>query len=193
MQNGKMRGRPCSGSRDHGGSIVEFALVLPIMLVLILNVVNFAGFFYAFITVGNASRTAGDYMILGGASLKLPPTPPTALDVANILSTDMSSLLNPSSIKIRTCTLSPSNSASPPTCSTCTRGGGIMTCAAGSGSFTSNPPLDTRLEAGQFALAWVDVAYTYKAFIPGFTFLGVGNPFGATTTVHRQAVYRMIQ
>ncbi|HYM12901.1 MAG TPA: TadE/TadG family type IV pilus assembly protein [Bryobacterales bacterium] len=183
-----------SARRDHGASIIEFALVLPIMLVLILNVVNFAGFFSAFITVGNASRTAGDYMVLGDRSLKMPPTPPTAQEIANILSTDMSSLINPDSIKVRTCTLSPGNGSGPPaTCWSCTKSGGVMTCALGNGSFTSNPPLDTRLEGGQFALAWVDVSYTYKAFIPGFNFLGVGNPFGASTTVHRQAVYRMLQ
>ena len=92
-----------------GGSLVEFALMLPLLFVLIANVVNFAGFFYAFIAVANASRSAGDYTIMGsiaysgtdpsgasGPTLKAPSDNGSAgaQAVANMLATDMLSLPN---------------------------------------------------------------------------------------------------
>jgi Flp pilus assembly protein TadG len=179
-----------------GGSIVEFALILPILFFLIVNVVNFAGFFYTFITVAGAGRAAGDYMILGGASANA-PAPPSAQQVANVLAVDAASLPSIASLQVRTCTRAPSNSAlsSAVNCNICTAGGGSLTCKPGSGPFTSNPKPDSSTgEGGQYAMAWVDVAYTYKPFLPvfGFTALGAGNPL-STTVIHRQAVMRMMQ
>src|SRR5690242_7748656 len=93
------------GKRSREGqSLVEFALVLPMIVILIVNVVNFAGFFYAFVTVANASRSAGDYTIMGkvaysgtdasGASAPALTAPTDqgnagAQLVANMLGTDM--------------------------------------------------------------------------------------------------------
>src|ERR1035441_3264978 len=110
-----------------GQSLVEFALMLPLLLILIANVVNFAGFYYAFIEVGNASRSAGDYTIMGsiaysgtdpsgasGPTLQAPSDPSTPGGpqlVANMLGTDMLALPNRSSILVRLCELNPSNAS----------------------------------------------------------------------------------
>src|SRR5258706_15670336 len=44
---------------EDGHSLVEFALLLPLLFLLIVNAVNFGSFFFAWITVANAARPAG--------------------------------------------------------------------------------------------------------------------------------------
>ena len=46
------RRQSCSGQ-----ALIEFSLVLPLLLLLIVNVVNFGGLLYAWVTVSNAART----------------------------------------------------------------------------------------------------------------------------------------
>src|SRR5438309_7928685 len=117
--------RRAGDRRDSNGqALVEFAIMLPLVLILIVNIVNFAGFFYAFISVGNASRSAGDYTIMGkvaysgsdasGASAPALTAPSDqgiggAQLVANMVATDMLSLRNRTSTKIRLCRLNPSD------------------------------------------------------------------------------------
>jgi Flp pilus assembly protein TadG len=199
--------------RENGGSIVEFALMLPIALILIVNVVNFAGFFYAFVTVGSASRAAGDYAIMGsitypgsdasGASKPTLTAPANQLvsmttggqKVANMVGTAMLGLPNRTSISIRLCS-SLSNNTSSPNCNVCTNASGSMSCSTGSGSFTVNPAGDTSTgEGASYTLTWVDVSYTYQPFVPvNFSFPGLN--FGVTLpsnlVLHRQAVFRVV-
>ncbi len=42
-----------------GHSLVEFSLILPFLFLLIVNVVNFGGMLYAWVTVANAAREKG--------------------------------------------------------------------------------------------------------------------------------------
>src|SRR5437899_7182615 len=66
-----------SNSRD-GQALIEFALVLPLLFLLIVNVVNFGGLFYAVITTSNAARSGTQYMTMGpnyasnGGTMTLP-------------------------------------------------------------------------------------------------------------------------
>ena len=46
---------------DNGNATVEFALLLPLMLLLVLGVVDFARLFYAAITVASAARAGVQY------------------------------------------------------------------------------------------------------------------------------------
>ena len=46
--------------------MLAFALVLPLFLIIIANVVNFGGFFFAWITMENAARTGAQYMSRAG-------------------------------------------------------------------------------------------------------------------------------
>ena len=164
-----------------GQTLVEFALVLPMLFLLFVNAVNFAGFLFAWITVANTARTGAQYMIMGGATVQS-PKPPSASQIAAVITTDISSLLNRTSLVVRVCTRSPSNSTN-------------VVCATpkGSGSF-SDPPADPRAEAGLYVMGWVDVLYTYEPFIPLFKFPGLN--ISATLpplSVHRQTVMRMLQ
>jgi Flp pilus assembly protein TadG len=196
--------------RDRAGqSLVEFALMLPLLLILIVNIVNFAGFFYAFIEVANASRSAGDYTIMGsiaysgtdasGASagtLKAPSDNGStgAQLVANMLGTDMLALPNRTSINVRLCEMNPTTNAI--TCNVCTNATSTMVCTSGSGSFTANPSPDTSTGEGtNYTLTWVDVSYAYTPFIPlAFKFpgLGLGVTLPSNLVLHRQSVYRVL-
>ncbi len=44
-----------------GQSLVEFALTLPVMLILVLGAVDFGRLFYAWVTIHNAARVAANY------------------------------------------------------------------------------------------------------------------------------------
>src|SRR5258708_26851254 len=90
--------------RDRAGqALVEVALILPLLFLLIVNVVNFGGFFFAWITVANAARSGAQYMSMAGATVRS-PQPATATQIYNVVSADISSLLNRSSLPIRVCT-----------------------------------------------------------------------------------------
>src|SRR5438552_3210305 len=80
-------------SRD-GQALIEFALVLPLLFLLIVNVVNFGGLFYAVITTSNAARSGAQYMIMGpiyatvGGALKQP----TPAQVQAVVATELATL-----------------------------------------------------------------------------------------------------
>jgi hypothetical protein len=145
---------------------------------LIINVVNFGGFLFGWITVTNAARAGAQYMIMGGASVS-GPTAPLAAQITPIIKADMFSLLN---------------GASPTTVNICTNNNGTLTTLTGTCSATTTPPDP---EPVSYVLGTVDVTYTYKSLIPVFDFVKLGIqatlPGGAkTVTIHRQAVMRMI-
>jgi Flp pilus assembly protein TadG len=155
-----------------GQALIEFILVFPMLILLIVNAVNFGAFFFAWITVASAARSGAQYWVRGSAAVGS-PTAPTAAQVTSLVTTDISSLPNRSSLVVRVCQ---NNNAT-------------VTCT-GSGSGT--PPLDP--EPSSYISASVDVTYTYVAPIPLWTFSKLG--VSATlppTTIHRQSVMRMIQ
>lgn len=190
--------------RNGGASLVEFALIIPIMFLFIVATVNFAGFFFAFITVGNASRAGVDYWMMStasypGAGVSTAFTQPGAATVASMLSKEGGGLPNSTSLEVRVCTLNPSSAdISNRACNDCTVSGGTMTCTAGTdGSFTSkNPAPDTTTgEGDNYTMAWTDIAYTYNTFFPVFplTSGGSANPFGSSTLLRRQSISRLLQ
>jgi hypothetical protein len=152
--------------RSAGQALVEFALIIPLVLVLAVNAVNFGGFLFAWITVAGAARSGAQYMIMSSASSGA-PTAPTGALVTALVTNDVFSLLNKASLVVAECT------------------NNTVSAACG----TSADP-----EAPTFTLATVDVTYTYKPLIPLFSFTELG--ISATLpsgTVHRKAVMRMLQ
>ena len=51
-------------TNERGHSLIEFALILPLLFLLIVNVVNFGSFLYAAITVANAARAGAEYAMI---------------------------------------------------------------------------------------------------------------------------------
>lgn len=150
-----------------GQSLIEFALIVPLVFLLVVNAVNLTGFIFAWITVAAAARSGAEYMIMSTAS----PGAPTAATLAQItaqVTADVASLKNRSSVIVATCT---------------------NATTAANGCTTLFDP-----EAPAFTLATVDVTYTYKPYIPLFSFpaLGISATLPAGT-IHRKAVMRMLQ
>ena len=163
-----------------GQALIEFALVLPLLCLLIFNLVNFGTFIYAWITVANAARAGAQYMIMGGAWVGS-PSPPNPGAVITLATNDAQWLPNAASLKVRMCTKN---------------GAAAAVCA---GTVPSpSPPWVTQVEidpeSGLYVGGWVDVAYTYQPLIPLWDFpnLGIHLTLPATT-IHRRAVMRMVQ
>jgi len=154
-------------SRRKGQALVEFSLIIPLVFVLAVNAVNIGGFLFAWITVANAARAGADYMSMSSSSVGN-PTPATPAQVITLVTNDVKSLMNRASLVVATCT---------------------NATTAANGCTTLFDP-----EAPAYILATVDVTYTYKPYIPLFSFPKLG--ISATlppTTIHRKAVVRMLQ
>ena len=161
--------------KAQGQALVEFALMVPLLCLLIVNAINFGFFFFGWITVTNASRAGAQYAIMGPASVNS-PAQPTASAVSGVITQDFISLLNGSSPTVNICIYSGSTvKPSPYQLGTC--------------SGTSSDP-----ESAQYAGAVIDVTYNYTPPIPLFDFPKLG--IHATlppTTIHRRTYMRMIQ
>ena len=155
-----------------GQSLIEFALILPLIFLLILNTVNFGGFLFAWITIANGARAGADYMIMSTKSMGNPAAP-TAAQVTALVTNDISSLMNRASLVVRVCT----------------NNNGTIACT-GSGSQT--PPADP--EPSLYVLGSVDVTYTFQPFFSAWDFSGLAIHLTLpVTTIHRRAVMRMLQ
>jgi Flp pilus assembly protein TadG len=158
---------------NSGQSLVEYLLLLPLLLLLIVNVVNVGGFFFAWITVANAARAGADYQILGGASAGS-LTPATGAQISAMITQDIAWLPNTASLLVNICQ----------------NNNGKITTLAGTCSAVPADP-----EPGNYVLTTTDVTYTYQPFIKaGFQFPNL-NVYVTIppTTVHRRAVMRSLQ
>lgn len=172
-----MRHRRFHSLRSQSGqSLIEFALLFPVLFLLVANVVNFGAFCFAWITVTDAARSGAEYMMLAGASVN-GPSAPTGAQVRTLVTNDVVALPNRSSLQV----------------SVCTNNNTVVTC---SGTPTFTPPVDPEntTAPGKYVLASVRVTYTYRPLIPlwDFPLLGVHATL-PPTTIHREAQVRMLQ
>jgi Flp pilus assembly protein TadG len=147
-------------------------LIVPLLFLLLINAVNFGSFLFGWITIANAARAGAEYWVLGSAAVTT-PTAATAGQVTTLVTNDISSLPDRSSLVVRAC----KNNNS------------VVTCT---GAGSQGPPADP--EPSTYISTSVDVTYTYQPPIPLWSFAGLG--IYATlppTTIHRQAVMRMLQ
>lgn len=157
---------------ESGQSLIEFALLFPLIFLLIVNAVNFGGFLYAWITVANAARAGAEYSLMGGAMANAPSTP-SATQISALVTQDMVSLPNQASLQVRVCT----------------KNNTVVTCV---GTGTSTPPADP--EPTLYVLTTVEVTYTYQPFIPLWSFPGLNiRATLPSTTLRRTAVMRRMQ
>ena len=150
-----------------GQALMEFVLLIPLVFLLAVNAVNVGGFIFAWITVANAARAGAQYMSMSSASPGA-PTRATLAQITTLVTNDVSSLMNRASVVVATCT---------------------NNTTAANGCTTFIDP-----EAPAYTLATVDVTYTYKPYIPLFSFPDLG--ISATlpsSTIHRKAVVRLLQ
>ncbi len=153
-----------------GHALIEFALILPVLFVMIVNTVNFSGFIFAWITVAGAARTGANYWTQGRATIPGYDRP-TPAQVAALVTQELSSLVNRDSLSV----------------SVCRNMNGTTDCAG-------SPPADP--EPTYYAVGAIDVSYTYRPLIRSFNFpaLGVSAGFfpASGVTVHRRAAMRIL-
>jgi Flp pilus assembly protein TadG len=149
------------------------------VLLLLVNVVNFGGFFYAFITVANAARAGADYAIMGGATVASGHIAAvSASQIATLITTEIASLPNNPSLSVNVCQ---------------NNNGAFKTLSGSCSSFVADTN-STDPEPTHFVVTGIDVTYTYQPFIPLFSFPNLHiNATLPATTIHRRAVMRVMQ
>ncbi len=184
-----------------GQALVETALIMPLLLIVVLNAVNFAFFFLMALNITAASRTSGIYSVMGGAtpaSINYPKAGPetTSTTVSYLAFQDLTgavSIPTTSNTGVQVCSTSVGilNAGTTTMQTSCTK--------YGIGTFPAAEP-DPELNAGSTAPAFflnrVDVAYQFTPPIPAtpFTiFLGLApncNATGSSCTFYRHIVMR---
>ena len=169
-----------------GQSLVETVLMLPLLLLVLLNAVNFAYFYLVTLNLTAASRTGSLYAMIGSATpagTALPPAAGTSSLTASYLTyQDMTGALNaPGNATIQVCSaalgVNGSGSSQAANCETCTSS---TSCSATAG--TGSPAPDSDPEAPTFVLNRVDVSYSFSPIIPGTPFGLALLPFSVCTS-----------
>ena len=166
-----------NATRDSGGqALVETALVVPLLVLLVLNVVNFGYFFWVTTNLTAASRSATLYAIEGSSTpwaKQLPAAGNSNLSVSYLAVQDLTGpLAGVSNVSIQVC--SPVNLSS----NSGVNGSGasqVSNCVACTGSSCGgvaapSPSPNPDPEAPIFVLNRVDIVYTFQPLIPGTIF-----------------------
>ena len=203
MTSQRPRLRRCTS----GQAMVEFGLMIPLLLAIALNIINFGYFFLIAVNLAAAPRSGALYSILGGSTPAssqatfpgLPSAGPstTSTSVSYLTYQDLTGAV-----------YSPTTQGSIQVCSTTagitgTGTSEASTCAAAFGStpsytFPSNvADPENNGSTPLFYVNRVDVAYQFKPLIPGrpFNIVLLASPIcttagGVTCVFHRAAVMR---
>ena len=155
-----------------GQALIETALILPLLLMIVLNAVNFGYFYLMALNITAASRTSGIYSVMGGATpaaLPLPKAGPvtTTTTVSYLAYQDLTgAVYTPSTTNtgVQVCSSSVGAILNPGTTTMRTP------CTSyGVGSFPASQPDPERNAANTapaFLLNRVDVAYRFSPIIP---------------------------
>jgi hypothetical protein len=186
-----------------GQSLVETVLMMPVLLLLLLNAVNFGYFFFTITNLAAAPRAGVEYSIIGAATpaaIALPITGPStnALSSSFLTYEDMRGALNAPTANASVQVCSPSAGIVNPGTTTATA---ACNTYAGAGVTFTFPAaqVDPELNAGNtapaFVLHQVDVAYKFTPLIPGTPFNILLLTFPAcdangVCVLHRQSVMR---
>ncbi len=199
--------------QDSGQALIETALVLPLLLFIVLNAVNFAYFFLMAVNITGASRSGGIYSVMGNATPASAPIPkagpPTTACPAGTATTTVSDLAFQD-----LCGALYSPSTSNTGIQVCSSSVGVLNpgaatmqtqCAQyGVGSFPAaepDPEKNAANTAPAFLLNRVDVAYRFLPPIPlsPFNIIALATPVcsssggSVTCTFYRHIVMREMQ
>ena len=174
-----MKGTLRNQRSRRGQSLVEFALILPLVLLLVVNVVNFGSFLYTCIAISNAARAGAQYMVLSSASVGY-PSDAIASQITTLVQNDLGSTIG-GSATVNVCT---NNNGTYHPISI-----GTSACASANNTDGYSDP-----EPTHYVLATVDVTYTWLPPIPLWEYSKLKiHATLPTQTIHRTAVMRMIQ
>lgn len=82
-----------------GQAIVEFAMILPILLLILLGIIEFGRFYNAWLMVTHASREGSRMASLGGTTLQIEERVDTVMEVLD--TSRISVVITPSGVKSR--------------------------------------------------------------------------------------------
>ena len=177
---------------EKGQSLIETALILPVLLLLTFNAINFGYFFFVAVNLASAPRSGVQHAIPGGATpqqldFPLPGPPSNITTISFITYEDMRGVLTgSSSATVQVC----STKVGPPVGTGSTQTTACVKYPSGSPSYT--PASDP--EAPLFRLARVDVVYTLTPIIPSFVLPTPAGPISLSLlpslTLHRQVSMR---
>jgi Flp pilus assembly protein TadG len=182
-RRGRFRPRPARSlvASTRGTALLETAIALPMLLVLLLNAMNFATYVYDWIVLDNAARAATEYQIYNGTVVGAPGMP-TLTQLENLVYSD--SLLTASKVSIEVCSKNNGTVAC--------NGTGNATVSSNSLSGIADP------EPSFFTLWAVDLYYGYTPVVSALSLIPAGtscviNNTTYTTCIHRQVVMRSMQ
>jgi Flp pilus assembly protein TadG len=171
--------RQATAGTNAGQSLIEYALIVPVVFFLIVNAVDFGGFIYAWVAVANAARTATDYAVMSGSSAGISASA-TGAQITSLFNSDVAALPNVTSTN--------------PAILICKFNNGTVTKLAGTAT-CGTAPSDSEIIATGSTFTYVtysiDVTYSYRPFIPVFSFPFMSIPFTNPTSIHRQTVMRL--
>jgi TadE-like protein len=194
---------------SRGQSLVETALMLPLLIMLVLNVINLGYFFLVVVNLTGAARTSVLYAIEGAATPAASPIPSSGGStspgtnigsVTYLVYQDLTGALwNPTGVSVQVCTQAngtntTTGSTQRANCQVCTSSG----CgASGIGSPVPNADPEaispsctsaTSPACSNFLLHHVAITYSFNALIPGRlfnipmqAFSGICNSSGSCT------------
>lgn len=162
------------GGSTEGAALLEAAVVMPFVVVLMLNVVNFGMYVQAWVTLNNAARALLQYRVYAGVVLGYPPAPSVA-QMQNLVTAEVSSLPNKMSV----------------TWGVCSNANGTTTCEGPAGPFGVDPD---PVQPTHYRLFSAKVWYSFQPLFPGLTLpLGYTVAGFPTGSVSRQASMRSMQ
>jgi Flp pilus assembly protein TadG len=189
--------RKCARNSS-GQALIETALMLPLMMLILLNVVNFGFFFVIALNLAASPRSAVEYSILGfqtpGSITLAGAGPPSTTNTISYLSQqDLTGAISaPTGATIQVCSSTVGMTTT-----------GIAKCVSCTGSScgsvtTGSPVPAADPESPNFVLNRVDVDYTFSPPIPGTPFglallpMSACSASGGTVscTFHRQVSMR---
>jgi len=164
--------RSTPAQRDSGQALMEMVLMVPILLAVVLNAINFAFFFLMALNITSSARSSGTYSIMGGAtpaSIAVPLAGPvtTTTSVSYIAYQDLTgAVYSPSTSNTGVQVCSPSvgvlNAGTATQQSKCSQLGLSETYPAAD----PDPELNSASTVPAFLLNRVDVAYQFTPPIP---------------------------
>ena len=179
-----------------GQAMIETALMLPLLLEIVFNTINFGYFFLVALNITAAPHSGALYSILGDSTpinVSLadpgPPDPATRATVSGLTLGDLTGAIHDGdSAEVQVCTAKIGTSGS---------GASLVTLCQQYNSSSPHAP-DPDPEAPAFVLNRVDVTYTFRPLLDQRLFnlillatpVCTGTGGGVTCTFHRQVSMR---
>ena len=173
---------------ESGQSLVETALLMPLLLTLVFNVVNIAYFSYALLNLSNAASQGSQYSIQGPSSNIGPARLPSGASVGGLMVDGFKGAVSSASTAntaVRVCSAALGLAGAGTTSQ-------VPLCAVtyGSGSFPALGVSDADPEAPSLVLNRIDMQYTVTPLIPGGIFNVVLPP---SLTLNRTVYMRAME